>query len=136
MKNNSFFRRVVEFMYQRNGYDSLCRATYFLCIFLLMLNLFMRSEILSLITFLLMGYAIFRILSKNLSKRQKENRIFLSYCGKFKSFFLQLKNRFKDRNTHVYRKCPNCKNTLRLPKKCGNHSVNCPCCHTKFDIKI
>ncbi len=70
----------------------------------------------------------YRMFSRNVSKRRKENERF---CG----FFRLRKNRFKDRKTHVYRKCPECKAVLRLPKAKGKHTVVCPRCKKRFSVK-
>ena len=69
-----------------------------------------------------------RMFSRNVAKRRKENERF---CG----FFRLRKNRFKDRKTHVYRKCPECKAVLRLPKAKGKHTVVCPRCKKRFTVK-
>ena len=70
----------------------------------------------------------YRMFSRNVVKRRKENERF---CG----FFRLRKNRFKDRKTHVYRKCPECKAVLRLPKAKGKHTVVCPRCKKRFSVK-
>ena len=70
----------------------------------------------------------YRMLSRNIAKRRKENE-------RFCSFFRLRKNKFKDRKTHVYRKCPSCKAVLRLPKAKGNHTVLCPKCKNRFSVK-
>ena len=70
----------------------------------------------------------FRIFSRNIQKRRRENE---KFCG----FFKLLRNRFRDRKTHVYRKCPKCKAVLRLPKAKGKHYVVCPRCKERFQVK-
>lgn len=70
----------------------------------------------------------YRMFSRKIAKRRRENERF---CG----FFKLLKNRFKDRKTHVYRKCPECKAVLRLPKAKGKHTVVCPRCKKRFIVK-
>ena len=123
-------------MQGRYGNDSLGNALMILYLALVILNIFLSSIILSIVVLLLIFYIFFRILSRNIYARQKENRAWMKVWGKVSSAFKLTKNRWRDRKTHVYRKCPSCKNNLRLPKKKGKHTVNCPCCHTKFDIKI
>lgn len=132
----SFRERVARFMYGRCGYDELSRALWYLCLVLLIVNLFCELLIIALIETALMIYAIYRMMSKNLAARSRENAAYLKFAGKIKGFFTLQKNKHRDRRTHVYRKCPSCRNTLRLPKIKGEHTVNCPCCHTRFDMKI
>ena len=76
----------------------------------------------------LLFFIIFRMFSRNVVKRRKEND---KFCG----FFILWKNKFRDRKTHVYRKCPSCKAVLRLPKAKGKHSVICPRCKNRFTTK-
>ena len=65
-----------------------------------------------------------------------ENAKYLGARNKFLSFFKRKKAQFRDRKTHVYKKCPHCKATLRLPKKKGRHTVSCPKCRKRFETKI
>lgn len=70
----------------------------------------------------------FRMFSKNIAKRRRENE-------RFCNFFNLQKNKFRDRKTHVYRKCPSCKAVLRLPRAKGKHSVVCPRCKNRFTTR-
>ena len=139
MRNNQkipFVQRVARFMYGRNGYDSLSRAMLVVCMTLAVVNVFFRSVILIGVETALIACATFRVLSKNLYRRGRENAAYCKLAGKVSKPFKLLKNKWRDRKTHVYRKCPHCKNVLRLPKSRGRHTVNCPCCHRRFDVKV
>ena len=131
-----FRERVAMFMYGRNGFDNLCNFIWILCIILVVVNLFIGSLIVTLVETSLMIYTIFRSMSKNIYKRQKENAAYLKIKRKFAGFFKLRRNKWRDRKTHVYKKCKKCKNVLRLPKVKGKHTVNCPCCKYRFDVKI
>jgi len=128
--------RLISFMMGRNGPDALYNFTMYVCLALIILNLFFRSFVLSGLYLVFFGYALFRMMSRNVYKRQKENAAFINARRKFLSPFKLACSRFRDRKTHVYKKCPNCKKVLRLPKRIGNHTVSCPCCHSRFDITI
>lgn len=132
----SFRERITRFFYGRNGFDTLAKGAWWTALVLMLVNLFVGSLLLWLLELILYTYSIFRVMSKNCIKRQKENRRFQKIIGAPKRFFRLRKNKWRDRKTHVYRKCPKCKNVLRLPKSKGQHTVNCPCCHRKFDVKI
>ncbi len=80
------------------------------------------------ISFSLIVLIFFRMFSRNLVKRRRENEVF---CG----FFKLRRNRFRDRKTHIYRKCPSCHAVLRLPKAKGKHTVICPRCKNRFGVK-
>ena len=68
----------------------------------------------------ILGWAIFRFLSRNIYKRYEENR-------KFLLFFQKLKD--KD---HRYYNCPRCRQQVRVPKGKGKISITCPKCREKF----
>ncbi len=81
-----------------------------------------------LLTLFMVCYMFFRIFSKNVVARRRENE-------RFCNFFKLRKNKFKDRKTHVYRKCPKCRAILRLPKTKGKHFVVCPRCCERFKVR-
>ncbi|MBR5515382.1 MAG: hypothetical protein IKU52_04190 [Clostridia bacterium] len=58
-----------------------------------------------------------------------------NYLSKINGFLKLSKNKFRDRKTHVYRQCPCCKANLRLPKAKGIHTVKCPRCFARFEVK-
>ena len=143
MRNNnyrpSFRERIARFMAGRHGIDRLYHFLIALCFILIAINLFVPSPynyIISLVESALFAYAIFRTLSKNLYKRQQENERFIKMIDKPKQFFNLQKCKRRDKETHVYKKCPSCHNNLRLPKQKGEHTVVCPCCKHRFDVKI
>ena len=68
----------------------------------------------------LLIWAMFRMLSRNTYKRYQENRKFLSFW-----------QRLRDRE-HKYYRCPKCRQQVRVPKGKGKISINCPKCREKF----
>lgn len=139
--------RIAEFMYGRNGIDDLYHFLFWVIIILSLVNLYFKSWVLSSIGTLILVYAAFRVLSKNVYRRQNENKFYLTCLGKIRGVYRRarkiissrldvLRSRWRDRKTHVYRRCPQCKNTLRLPKSRGKHTAACPCCDARFDITI
>jgi LSD1 subclass zinc finger protein len=131
-----FRERTMRWMAGRNGADLIYRTLVCVCLVLVLLNLLLQSWVVSLLTFLLAGYAIFRCLSRNVWKRREEDRKFRQFFGRISGFFRLKRNQLRDRKTNVYRRCPSCRNMLRLPRRPGEHTVNCPCCHTRFALKI
>ena len=132
----TFRDRIARFMYGRRGYDELSRALWISSLVIFVANLFCELLALTIIESALVIYTLFRMLSKNITARAKENDAYLRITGKMRGFFKLRKNKRRDRKTHVYRKCPSCKNVLRLPREKGAHTVKCPCCSSRFDIKI
>ena len=139
--------RIADFMYGRNGVDDFYHFLFWIVITLSLVNLYFKNWVITAITSLLLIYSIFRVLSKNVYRRQKENQIYLKCRGKLLGAYRKAKklltsrialinNKWRDRKTHVYKKCPRCKNTLRLPKLKGKHTAACPCCDARFDVTI
>ena len=132
----SFRERVARFMVGRYGMDHLYYFLLTFCTVLIVINIFAKSYILSSVNTLLLVFAFYRVLSKNIYKRQRENEKFIVIWDKLKKFHNLQKCRYRDRKTHVYRKCPSCNSNLRLPKQKGKHTVSCPCCRHRFDVRI
>lgn len=130
-----FREKLARFMWGRNGVDSLTAALIWFAVILSVINIFLRSFIINMLETAVFIYCIFRIMSRNVYKRRNENMKFLSLWGKLKGFFKLQKNKYRDRKTHIYRMCPECKANLRLPKSKGTHTVKCPRCSHRFEVK-
>ena len=125
---NNFFRRMGErfrhFMLGRYGTDKLNMAILICGVVCSILSMFVRFPILNMaltaISYGLMGWAIFRMLSRNTYKRYQENRK-----------YLRLVERLKDRD-HRYYDCPRCRQSVRVPKGKGKIAITCPKCKEKF----
>ncbi len=155
-KLNNLKYKFMEFMRGRNGSDELYYAMIVTSLVLEVADWFINSRIYSAFTVLFFVFTIYRFFSKNLVQRQKENAKFLQIIAKVKSKDFSrnpydvtpkkpskikkkidaYKMRFRDRKTHVFKKCPNCQATIRLPKRVGEHTVCCPRCSTDFKVKI
>ena len=127
---------IIRFMNGRYGNDSLGRAAFVIYFALFIINLFVRSWIIYAFELLTVFLYAFRFLSRNTVKRQSENYKYLQIKSKIKKKFLLIKNRFKYRKTHVYRKCPKCRAVLRFPKRKGEISCTCPKCQSKIRFKV
>ena len=140
---NQFYRprrtlreRFYSFMYGRNGGDALGRALLVLYLALYVVQLFARSYILWGVMTALFVYTMFRMLSRNLPARQRENAWYWRIEQRVRGTLKLQRDRWRDRKTHVYHKCPACKKTLRLPRIKGKHTVSCPCCHHRFGMRV
>ena len=131
-----FADKLIRFMYGRNGNDKLNQALFWVYLGFFLINIFVKSKILWALELILVFLYLFRFLSRNIYRRQKENRAFLKLWNRVTGFFKMQKNKFRDRKTHVYRKCQHCRVNLRLPKKKGKHTVRCPHCNQTFQIRI
>ena len=116
-------RGLIKYFYGRYGVDQL---TYFILLVSIVLTYFKYTWILS---YVLMGYAVFRTLSKNIIKRRIEGAWFnKNIWFKIKGFFKRISIRFKQRKEYLYFKCNSCKKTLRVPRNKGKIKITCPQC--------
>lgn len=132
---NRFRYRLQRFMTGRYGLDELYYFLLILYTFFVVLNVFIRSAEIYIAAWVLLIYSLFRVLSRNISARQKENAKFLVLKSKSAKFFRSLQGRIKDKE-HVYKKCPHCKATLRFPRKKGKHDAVCPRCKGKMKVNV
>ena len=128
---------IYRFMYGRYGGDKLNNTLWWsyaaLVLVYMVVFLFVDENPFVYLAYLLLswtivGIAVYRSMSRNIAKRRQENE-------RFTGFFKLIKNKHRDRKTHVYRKCPTCRAVLRLPKAKGKHSVVCPRCKNRFEVK-
>lgn len=132
---NNFINKLTKFMYGRYGVDDLYYFLLIICLIIIILNIFIHSSILTIIELIIFSVAIYRYLSKNKYKRNKENKKYLYIKDKILNYFNYQRRKYNDRNTHMYKKCPKCKQKIRLPLKKGKHTVKCPKCLHKFEVK-
>ncbi len=142
----NFRSRIAKFLYGRYGADELYNFLFIVQIVLLftgaVFTVFgMISDVftylsfgLYVIAFALFGWTVFRCLSRNIVKRQRENLAFLRL--KARLFGHKKANRPADTATHIFRTCPKCKSVLRLPRKEGKHTVKCPKCENRFRVRV
>ena len=131
-----FRERIARFMYGRYGNDRLNNFILMVVAVLMVTNVFVNSLVLYALYMILWVVSFWRMLSRNVQKRRAENERFLRIWNPIKNDLKLIKNKRRDRKTHVYKKCPKCKAVLRLPKQKGRHTVKCPKCAERFEVKI
>lgn len=113
-----------RFMMGRYGTDKLnmviLGAGLIACLVSMFIHFVPVNLALTAISYVLMGWAIFRTLSRNTYKRYQENRK-----------YLMLLQRVKDRE-HCYFDCPRCRQQVRVPRGKGKIAISCPKCREKF----
>ena len=113
-----------SFMVGRYGTDKLNMYILGAGVILCLVSMFVRYAPvnlgLTLGSYVLMFWALFRSFSRNTYKRYQENRR-----------FLQRLDRIKDRQ-HRYFDCPRCRQSVRVPRGKGKISITCPKCKEKF----
>lgn len=125
--------KFKKFMHGRNGGDQLSIALLILSMILTFGGQLGKIKWLPLIGYIPLGMSIFRMFSKDVSKRRLEN---YKFAMLFSPIYSKLKNtqkRLKDSKTHKFYKCPKCNQKLRVPKGKGKIVVTCTKCGTKFN---
>ena len=98
---------------------------------LLVLDMFMGTFLLSVLSLLVLMVAIGRSFSKgNYMKRQAENQMFLARTKPIRDWWKLLNMKYRDRKTMKYFKCERCGHVMRVPKGKGTIKVTCPHCET------
>ena len=121
-------QKLSRFFIGRNGQDQLG-------IFLLVISIifsFFRMWELSVVSWVILAIAIFRVLSKNINKRRKENIVFLRMWHSILRPFKNMKEMYNERKFYRIYRCPKCKQKLRVPKYKGKVKVRCTKCNETF----
>lgn len=131
--------KIQKFMIGRYGND---QFTLFLSITGLVLSVisnffryshktYLVGSVLYFIGAMMILYSVFRSLSKNYEARRKELNWYLRVSEKPKAQVKLLMNVIRDRKTHKYFRCKECKTVMRVPKGRGKIEITCPKCRAK-----
>lgn len=125
---------LQRFLYGRNGLDGLGLFT---------LALYMALYIVSAVTgwwplyYVSMALAVvfvYRVLSRNLARRQRENAAFGRIFAPLRRW-ARTRRCIRADKAHRYFKCPKCGQRLRVPRVEGKLRVTCRACGTTFETK-
>ena len=119
-------QKFLDFMKDRYGGDILNNIIIYLSLGFGIVNLFKKSDVLAITSFILFSIALFRMFSKNKRKRALEQIKFFNLISPIYSRLLKFSSR--DRKNYKYFKCKNCGQELRIPKAKGKIKVICPHC--------
>lgn len=124
-----------KFMTGRYGGDQLSMALLILSVLLNFSAGLTDIPFLTLLAYIPLAIGVFRILSRNTAKRSMENYKFTMLMSPVYKWFKIMGNRIRDAKTHRYFTCPNCRQSLRVPRGKGKIVVICPKCKTEFKAK-
>ena len=117
-------QKLRQFMVGRYGTDKLNMVILTAGVIISIVAMFMpfplTKLLLTMLSYVLMFWAIFRCFSRNTYKRYQENRKYLMWLDKI-----------KDRQ-HKYFSCPRCRQPVRVPRGKGKIAIKCPKCGEKF----
>ena len=121
-KIGNWFR---NFMMGRYGSDQLNLALLGLGIVMMVLGAllgmwFRWAQVLNFLCYVPLVWCLFRVYSRNIAARRRENQAFLGFF-----------QRFKDRE-HRYFHCPKCGQMVRVPRGRGKINIRCPWCSERF----
>ena len=136
---------LTRFFQGRNGTDQLNLCLLVVSLLINLIVRFFGGALLGNFALGLMFLALFRMLSRNIPKRQMENTWFMQKTAAFWQRFPQLSRPFggyhsyqrppqpkKDRKNFRYFKCPTCRQGLRAPKGKGKIKITCTKCYAVF----
>ena len=122
---------IQRFMYGRYGNDSL---NFFLIVLYLspyLIFVLTHIELFYWVSLVLVFVSLFRLLSRNIPVRRKENAQFMRLAGPVTQWF-RLQRTIRRDKDHRYFKCPNCGQQLRVPRGKGRITVTCRSCGASF----
>lgn len=133
--------KIRQLLAGRNGIDKIVIAMLVLYSVLSFVKIFLRYVpvayyIVTVVQYAFVGYAVFRVMSKNLQKRYNENFKFEQLLLRWKPYTDRLKLRIQFANTHRFRKCKGCGEFLRFKKGKGKRNTVCPRCGKELTFRF
>ncbi len=125
---------LQRFMYGRYGSDQLNIFLLVTYLVLLILSGLPGLGVLELVSFGLMAWTLFRMLSRNYAARRMENAKFLKLAGPVIRWYRLRRTILRDKE-HRYFKCPSCGQQLRVPRGKGKITITCRSCGASFQEK-
>jgi uncharacterized paraquat-inducible protein A len=140
----SFKEKLAKFMAGRYGWDRLNRLLSIVAnagvILSLIFGIFSSSKAMTAVSTALLVisiaafvFCIFRMMSRKQAARRAEEQWYMrSIAAPVSKKLRELKTRAKQRSTHKFYKCPECGQTVRVPKGRGKIKITCPKCGKTF----
>ena len=135
MAKGDWQRKLAEWLRGRQGPDDLAIFLTNLAIVVLLVNVFVRESVLGLVALALVIYAMFRIQSRNLGARSRENEAFLKALGPVRPWVQNPAAAWRELRSYKHVRCTSCRQKVRVPRGKGKLRVTCPKCGTKFEVK-
>lgn len=124
--------KIQKFMYNKYGADQFGMALVIASLIVSVIATIANQPVLSIISWAMLIYALFRMFSKNYVKRRIENDTYMQAITYCKRRWKVLKNNVTDRQYHYYL-CPKCHQVVRVPRGKGKITITCPSCRNTFD---
>lgn len=130
--------KLARFMVGRNGNDQLNLFLLGLDVVLLIVASLVRGNagrVLYVLTFALLGWTYYRMLSRNLVRRRQENGRYLRTQYRVAAAVKLRREKWVQRRDYKFFTCPSCKTTLRVPRGHGKIKIVCRKCGNTFTGK-
>jgi len=119
-------------MMGRYGPDHLGVAMIVFSLVLSLFNTIIGFAPIMYVSYVVLAFSLFRMLSRNIPRRRLENDRFIRYWWPVRTRAHRALANIKHRKTFRFLKCPSCSNTLRVPKGRGRLQITCPKCGERF----
>ena len=132
---NGFRYRIYQFMQGSRGVDQYGRFLLLVAMTFLIVSMFTLENLFYYLGLMIFIYAYYRIFSRNLYKRERENTWYLTQkfrLTKGKSF----RQKQYEWRYYAYFKCPGCGQKMRAPRGKGTIKIKCHSCNTEFQKKV
>ncbi len=129
---------ISQFFIGRNGFDALNKLLLGLAVVLWIGSRFTSGGLYTLLFYGFLaaaGFCIFRCLSRNIMRRQEENRRFTGMADRFRGSSETFSNRREQYMEYKVFKCPSCGMKMRVPRGEGKIRVTCRQCGAVFEKK-
>ena len=129
---------ISQFFIGRNGFDALNKLLLGLSVALWIGSRFTSGGLYSLLFYGFLaaaGFCIFRCLSRNITRRQEENRRFTGMADRCRGSSETFSNRREQYMEYKVFKCPSCGMKMRVPRGEGKIRVTCRQCGAVFEKK-
>ncbi len=126
-----FAIKMQQFMTGRYGSDQFTLFLLVVSLIFTFLGNFKPLRFMYFIGLAVIFYSLFRTMSKNYDARRKELNWYFRWSEKPRAELKLLGSKIRDRKTHRYFKCKECKTVMRVPKDRGKIEITCPKCRAK-----
>ena len=124
--------KFYQFMQGRYGNDQLNNGLLISGTLLVLISAITRWEVLLFAGYIPLVLSVFRSYSKDFSRRSQENYTFLRYWNRVVSLYLKKKRQLSEWKNYKFYRCPQCQQTIRVPRGKGKIGITCPKCRTEF----
>ena len=125
--------RFYRFMVGRYGADQLSRFLSYVALGLIVINFFVKTDILWYLAVILIVIQYYRTFSRQIEKRRRENAWYLRKTYALRNGFKNWRDRRSQSKDYVFFRCSACKSMLRVPRGKGKIRVTCRKCGNVFE---